>query len=117
MFNELTDKAHQDFEARHQVRENALKQTRKLTRHAANAIRAIHRNERENAEENMDAANIIVKNLLNSLKDYPEFYFSTKFPPVIRIGSKESQSFVCVMRMRIWFVWFFRSFKKYSGQP
>jgi len=76
MFNELTDKAHQDFEARHQVRENALKQTRKLTRHAANAIRAIHRNERENAEENMDAANIIVKNLLNSLKDYPEFYFS-----------------------------------------
>jgi translin len=76
MFNELTDKAHQDFEARHQVRENALKQTRKLTRHAANAIRAIHRNERENAEENMDAANIIVANLLGSLEDYPEFYFS-----------------------------------------
>ncbi len=56
--------------------QNALKQTRKLTRHAANAIRAIHRNERENAEENMDAANIIVANLLDSLRDYPEFYFS-----------------------------------------
>ena len=76
MFNELTDKAHQDFEARHQVRENALKQTRKLTRHAANAIRAIHRNERGSAEENMDAANSIVANLSDSLKDYPEFYFS-----------------------------------------
>ena len=76
MFNELTDKAHQDFEARHQVRENALKQTRKLTRHAANAIRAIHRDERESAEENMDAANMIVANLFISLKDFPEFYFS-----------------------------------------
>jgi len=76
MFDELTDKAHQNFETRHQARENALKQTRKLTRRAANAIRAIHRNETENAEENMNAANNIVTNLLDSLKDYPEFYFS-----------------------------------------
>jgi len=76
MFTELTDKAHQDFEARHQVRENALKQTRMLTRHAANAIRAVHRGELESAEKNMDAANIIVVNLLKSLKEYPEFYFS-----------------------------------------
>lgn len=76
MFKELADKAHQDFEARHLVRENALKQTRKLTRHAANAIRAIHRDEQDSAEENMDAANKIVANLFDSLKDYPEFYFS-----------------------------------------
>jgi len=76
MFKELADKAHQDFEARHLVRENALKQTRKLTRNCANAIRAIHRDEQESAEENMDAANSIVVNLFGSLKDYPEFYFS-----------------------------------------
>ena len=56
MFEKLTDKAHQDFEARHQVRENALKQTRKLTRFAANAIRAIHRGEHDTAEENMAEA-------------------------------------------------------------
>ena len=76
MFNKLADNAHQDFEARHLVRENALKQTRKLTRHCANAIRAIHRDEQKNAEENMDAASSIVANLFDSLKDYPEFYFS-----------------------------------------
>lgn len=76
MFKELADKAHQDFEARHLVRENTLKQTRKLTRHAANAIRAIHRDEQDSAEENMDTANKIVANLFDSLKDYPEFYFS-----------------------------------------
>lgn len=76
MFDKLTDRAHQDFEARHQVRENALKQTRKLTRFAANAIRAIHRGERDTAEENMREAETIVAGLLDSLKDFPEFYFS-----------------------------------------
>ncbi len=76
MFENLTDKAHQDFEARHQVRENALKQTRKLTRFAANAIRAIHRGEHENAEANMEQARTIVDGLLESLHDFPEFYFS-----------------------------------------
>jgi len=76
MFEELTDRAHQDFDARHQVRENALKQTRKLTRFAANAIRAIHRGERDTAEENMKQAETIVSGLLESLHDFPEFYFS-----------------------------------------
>jgi translin len=76
MFNELTDKAHQDFDARHQVRENALKQTRQLTRFAANAIRAVHRGENDNAEENMAQAVKIVDHLLKSLADFPEFYFS-----------------------------------------
>ena len=41
MFDDLNEKAYQDFEARHQVREIALKNTRQLTRRAANAIRAI----------------------------------------------------------------------------
>ena len=76
MFKNLTDNAHQNFEARHQVREDALKQTRQLTRYAANAIRAIHRNEHDNAEENMSAAGKIVAGLYKSLKDFPEFYFS-----------------------------------------
>lgn len=76
MFEKLTDQAHQDFEARHLVREDALKQTRKLTRFAANAIRAIHRGELETAEENMREAVTIVDGLLASLKNFPEFYFS-----------------------------------------
>ena len=76
MFSDLTDKVHQDFEARHQVREEALKNTRQLTRCAANAIRAIHRGERSQAEQSMADANDIVDNLLQSLADFPEFYFS-----------------------------------------
>ena len=75
-FDTLAENTQQDFEARHQVRENALKQTRLLIRHSANAIRAIHRGEKEIAEENMQAGKAIVDELKDSLKPYPEFYFS-----------------------------------------
>jgi len=76
MFEQLADHAHQDFEARHKVREDALRQTRQLTRCAAKAIRAIHRGERQHAEEFMEQAEKIVNELLTVLRDFPEFYFS-----------------------------------------
>jgi translin len=72
----LVENTHKDFETRHQVRENALKQTRLLTRRSANAIRAIHRGERDTAEENMQAARAIVDDLKRSVEPYPEMYFS-----------------------------------------
>jgi translin len=75
-FDTLSEKTHQDFEARHQVRENALKQTRLLTRRSANAIRAIHRGEREIAEENMVEGRKIVDELKRSVEPFPEIYFS-----------------------------------------
>ena len=75
-FEDLSEKTHQDFEARHQVRENALKQTRLLTRRSANAIRAIHRGERDVAEENMQAGRQIVDDLKESVQPFPEIYFS-----------------------------------------
>lgn len=72
----LVENTHKDFETRHQVRENALKQTRLLTRRSANAIRAIHRGERDIAEENMQAARVIVDDLKRSVEPFPEMYFS-----------------------------------------
>ena len=74
--DQLTDKVHQVFEARHQVRENALSLTRQLTRNAAHAIRAIHRGEREQAEEIMSKARAIVDELNHSAEAEPEIYFS-----------------------------------------
>jgi translin len=75
-FDTLAEKTHQDYETRHQVRENALKQTRLLTRCSANAIRAIHRDERDAAEENMQAGRKIVDDLKKSVEPFPEIYFS-----------------------------------------
>ncbi len=74
--DELTEKTHQDFEARHQVRENALKLTRLLTRKSAHAIRAIHRGEADQADQAMREAGEIVAELKRSVEPHPEIYFS-----------------------------------------
>jgi translin len=44
-FTTLSDQCHQVLEACHKAREEALEQTRLLTRRSANAIRAVHRQE------------------------------------------------------------------------
>lgn len=76
LFNSLAEKAHQDFEARTQARDQALVQTRTLTRLAANTIRAIHRSEREQAHELLQQARGIVDALKLDLKDYPDLYYA-----------------------------------------
>lgn len=75
-FEELAEKVHQDFEARHQVREKALKLARALTTHSAHAIRAIHRGEIDGAEQNMAEARHIVDELKKSVEPDPEIYYS-----------------------------------------
>jgi len=61
---------------RHQVRENALKITRLLTRKSAHAIRAIHRGEKEIAESLMDEARELVREIKKSVEPDPEIYYS-----------------------------------------
>jgi translin len=72
----LSDECHQKLDAIHLAREDALKQSRLLTRQSANAIRAIHRGEIELAEELISKAKKITDQLRKSLKPYPELYFS-----------------------------------------
>lgn len=61
---------------RHQVRENALKITRLLTRKSAHAIRAIHRGEKETAENLMEEARELVREIKKSVEPDPEIYYS-----------------------------------------
>lgn len=75
-FNSLAEKAHQDFEARTRARDQALVQTRALTRLAANTIRAIHRSEHEQAHELLKEARKIVEALKTDLRQYPDLYFA-----------------------------------------
>jgi len=66
----------ESFDARTSARDSALSQARSLTRHSANAIRAIHRNERDIASENLDIAKILVKSLKKNLRDFPDIYYA-----------------------------------------
>ncbi len=65
-----------NFDAQTAARDAALAQTRQLTRHCAQAIRAIHRDERDNAAAELDAARELAVALVAGLKDFPDLYFA-----------------------------------------
>ncbi|MGH2581440.1 MAG: haloacid dehalogenase [Anaerolineales bacterium] len=65
-----------DFDAQTAARDAALAQTRQLTRHCANAIRAIHRDEGEAANVELDAARELAGALISGLKEFPDLYFA-----------------------------------------
>jgi translin len=75
-FTTLSDQCHQALEACHKAREEALEQTRLLTRRSANAIRAVHRKEYDLAEKLIGEARAISDALESNLQPYPELYFS-----------------------------------------
>jgi translin len=73
---EIAERIHQSFEARTAARDKALSQARTLTRHCANAIRAIHRQENEHAMQNMHEARQLVTALRTNLVEYPDLYYA-----------------------------------------
>ncbi len=72
----LSDLVHQNFEARTRARDQALTQARQLTRHAAQAIRAIHRSEYSLAQDFLNQAKQLVDTLKTDLSAYPDLYFA-----------------------------------------
>ena len=75
-YSQLSELCHQGFEARHQAREEALKHARLLTRHSAQAIRAIHRNETEVANAELGECQTLLQAIKSNLHNFPDLYFS-----------------------------------------
>lgn len=72
----ISERSHQNFDARTKARDTALAQARQLTRHAAHTIRAIHRGEEENAAEELGKARELVLSLKQSLSDFPDLFYA-----------------------------------------
>ncbi len=72
----ITNSIRREFDARTSARDLALSQTRLLTRHCANAIRAIHRDEHQIALEQLADAQLLVKTLQTDLANYPDLFFA-----------------------------------------
>lgn len=70
----IAEQIHQDFEQRTAARDRALMQARTLTRHCAHAIRAIHRNEDDNAQQHLADAGALARALRQDLQVYPDLY-------------------------------------------
>lgn len=74
--SEIADIIHRDFEIRTKIRDQALLQARKLTRLAAQSIRATHREENNNAREYLDKAHALVLQIQKDLEKFPALYFA-----------------------------------------
>jgi translin len=72
----LSDRIRESFEKQNEIRDQALTHSRNLTRHAARAIRAIHRGDTHLAQENLTEANQLAAALRTGLADEPDLYFS-----------------------------------------
>ncbi|KPL73552.1 haloacid dehalogenase [Leptolinea tardivitalis] len=72
----ISERSHKDFDTRTKVRDQALAQARQLTRHAAHTIRAIHRGEAENAEQELSQARELVEALKRDLAGYPDLFYA-----------------------------------------
>lgn len=75
-FPEIVERIHQALEARTRARDQALAQARALTRFSAHAIRAIHRGERDVADQNLAEARKIFHSLRESLAPFPELFYA-----------------------------------------
>ena len=72
----LAERVQQDFEARNAAREQALARTRKLIRHCARAIQAVHRGEETQARALLAQAHELAQSLRVDLEPYPDLYYA-----------------------------------------
>ncbi len=70
----MVERIHQAFERRTAVRDGALSRARMLTRHCAQAIRAVHRDEKSVAQMKLEEARHLVDALRDDLAAYPDLY-------------------------------------------
>lgn len=73
---EIADRIRNSFDVRNAARDQALTQTRALTRYCAQAIRAAHRNERIDAKKSLENAKQLADLLRVDLQDYPDLYYA-----------------------------------------
>jgi translin len=75
-FEVLSDRIRESLERQNKIRDEALAQSRNLTRHAARAIRAIHRNDANLAREHLSEADKLAKAMREGLSEDPDLYYS-----------------------------------------
>jgi translin len=70
----ITEKIRTNFEAKSKVRDETLRLSRELIRHCANAIRATHRGEFENATGLLATAKALASEMVDGVADYADLY-------------------------------------------
>jgi translin len=97
----IAESIHQALEARNAARDRALSQARTLTRHCANAIRAVHRDETELAQENLSEARRIAQALRTDLSAHPELYYAGYTQDALKEFAEASIVFALVQNVMV----------------
>jgi len=66
----------QDFALKSEVRDKTLRRSRELIGHCANAIRATHRAEREEADRLLATAKTIASEMVGEARQFPDIYYA-----------------------------------------
>ena len=73
----ICDQIRHEFDQKTALRDEALKQARELTRHASLAIRAIHREDHDEAQSEINLGRELAKALTRTLRtEHPELFFA-----------------------------------------
>jgi translin len=72
--DEIGERVRQQLEDKNAARDLALQHSRTLIRHCATAIRAVHRDDRPQAEQELDQAKDLRDRLRTDLEAYPDLY-------------------------------------------
>lgn len=72
----IAERIHTSFETRTAVRDRLLSQARTLTRHCANAIRAAHREDRQEASVQLAEARQLASGFRSVMNEYPDLYYA-----------------------------------------
>jgi translin len=72
---EISERVHLKFETHTRKRDQVLIQVRLITRCAAQAIRAIHREERDLAEQNLKQARELIDSIKQNITEFPGLYY------------------------------------------
>lgn len=70
----IADGIREELEARNAVRDDTLTRSRELIRHAANAIKAVHRDDWQGAESALAVVREAADRLVEGVADYPDLY-------------------------------------------
>jgi translin len=76
ILDEIERWARSEFETRNAAREQALSQSRELTRTCANTIRAVHRRDYDQAQKLLAAARALSEQLTRNLAPYPDLFYT-----------------------------------------
>lgn len=74
--DQIAERIRTSFEAKNAARDRTLERSRTLIRHCANAIRAVHRDERDLARTHLVEARAIVDAVRTDLTGYPDLYYA-----------------------------------------